>query len=134
MEAEAPLGLILWTTDIEGLADFLVRAAGMRLDERHPGYAALSAGPSRLYLHADEAYRGHPWYEALAKHGAARGIGAEIRLQVPDVDYAYTAATRIGGIPVQAPCNQQFGVRECQVLGPDGFLVSLWSVSEASAK
>lgn len=94
--------------------------------EQHPGYAYLEADGLRIEIHGDDAYRGHPWYDALRKEGMARGIGAELRIQVPDVDRAYQQAIRLGGLVMYAPYLDG-GRLECQVLAPDGYLVSLWS-------
>jgi catechol 2,3-dioxygenase-like lactoylglutathione lyase family enzyme len=122
---EGELGLILWTTDIAALAGFLQSVSGLELVEQHPGYALLAAGGSSIMLHSDESYRGHPWYEALAREGAARGIGVELRFNVPDVIARYDTALNLGGRPVQPPYDDN-DIRECQIMGPDGFLVTLW--------
>jgi hypothetical protein len=119
------LGLVLWTTDIEALAGFLEAAGCASVRERHPGYARLDAGGAEILLHADEAYRGHPWFEALRREGAARGIGAEIRFGVADVRASYAGAVRKGGLAIHAP-YESGGVLECLVMGPDGYLVSFW--------
>jgi hypothetical protein len=127
----APVGqnsdfaLVLWTTDIPALSGFLATVAGMTIRERHPGFALLGLNGTRVELHADETYRGHPWYDALHREGAARGIGAEIRVRVDGVEDSYDAALRLGGLPVEAPCEVD-GTFECQVMGPDGFLLTLW--------
>lgn len=125
MPEDQPLSLVLWTTDVFALADFLKAVAGLAIVERHPGYASLRAGNVLLMLHADEAYRGHPWYDALMREGAARGIGAEVRLRVPDVEDAYRAALRLGAQGIAPPYDSGIGL-ECSVMVFDGFLISLW--------
>ena len=129
MSEDAGLGLILWTTDIAGLAEFLRSVAGLTVEELHPGYASLRLDGAQVVLHADEAYRGHPWYDALRREGVARGIGAELRFRVGDVESGYGAALRKGGLAIQAPYDQD-GVRECQIMGPDGYVLSLWQPIE----
>lgn len=126
MNTDGGLGITLWTTDIPAMAGFLHTVAGLEVEELHPGYASLRANGARILLHADEAYRGHPWYEALRREGVARGIGAEMRFQVADASAAYGAALRAGGLAIQPPYWQD-GIDECQVMGPDGFLFALWS-------
>jgi catechol 2,3-dioxygenase-like lactoylglutathione lyase family enzyme len=121
------LELVLWSADIDRLCDFLERAGGLEVEARHPGYAALRCNGSRLALHADEAYKGHPWYDALAREGAARGIGAEVRVGVADVDAAYREALALGAVALHGPYEVEPGIRECQVMGPDGFLFAFWS-------
>lgn len=127
------LGITLWTTDIPAMAAFLEKVAGLEVEELHPGYASLRANGASILLHADEAYRGHPWYEALMREGVARGIGAEMRFRVADASAAYSAALRIGGLAIQPPYTQD-GIQECQVMGPDGFLFSLWSTADSETQ
>lgn len=126
------LSLVLWTNDIHGLSRFLEQVAGLQVEAIHPGYASLRSGHAQIILHADEAYRGHPWYEALAREGVARGIGAELRFSVPAVETAYGRALRLGGLAIEAPCEVD-GTRECQVMGPDGFIITLWEPLEHAA-
>ena len=120
------LGLSLWTTDIAALSRFLESVAGMTVEERHPGYASLRVDGARVFLQDEEGYRGHPWYNALHREGVARGIGTEIRIAVPDVDGAYMRGLQLGGIAVEEPCDVD-GTRECQLMGPDGYLLTLWN-------
>ncbi|MBI2765136.1 MAG: hypothetical protein HYX53_04400 [Chloroflexi bacterium] len=133
MDGEADLSLVLWSTDIPGLVRFLERVAGVAVEAMHPGYAALRLGDSRLIVHGDEAYRGHPWYTALAREGVARGIGAEIRLRVDDASAAFSHALAMGGLSIQPP-NEVEGTIECQVMGPDGFLMALWAPAPVPAR
>lgn len=126
MAEQASFGVILWTTDIGGLAHFLASVAGAEIEAQHPGFAVLHAGPARIELHADEIYRGHPWYTALTREGAARGVGTELRFRVRDVQDSYARALRAGATAITPPYVDR-GQIECQVLGPDGFLVCLWA-------
>ncbi len=125
MNDDADFGVVLWTTDIPALCDFLADVGGMRVDQRMPGYATLHVNGARIVLHSDEAYKGHPWYDALVREGVARGIGAELRIRVRHVDNAYSRALNRGALAIEYP-NDLDGTRECQVMGPDGFLLTLW--------
>lgn len=131
MGTPSPLSVVLWTTDIEALTGFLERVAGFVVRARHPGFAALTLGDAEVLVHDDEAYRGHPWYDALRREGAARGIGAELRFRVTDVDAAFREALAAGGIAVQPPYDSG-AEYECQVMGPDGYLVTLWRPSSGT--
>jgi hypothetical protein len=125
--AAAALGLVLWATDVPALATFIARVAGVPIAEQHPGYAVIDLPGCTIAIHADEAYRGHPWFDALRREGAARGIGAEFRLEArPDVQRAYREALAAGATTVYPPHDQD-GLQECQLLGPDGYLFTLWS-------
>ena len=123
--SEPGFGLVLWATDVFALADFLERVAGANAEGRHPGFAELRAGPVSIVIHADEAYRGHPWFNAVTREGVARGIGAEMRFSVSDVDSAYREALKIGGQGIAAPYAIDGGT-EATVMGPDGYLFSLY--------
>ncbi|MFN0096193.1 MAG: VOC family protein [Dehalococcoidia bacterium] len=118
------LHLTLWTTDIPGMTRFLERVAGLKVLGHHPGFAELMAGDSRVTLHSDEAYRGHPWFNAVSKEGVARGIGAEIAFSVANVESAFQVAAREGALQI-APPYEVDGHRECTVMGPDGYLFTL---------
>ena len=119
------IDIVLWATDIPALARFLEAAAGMAIEAQHPGYATLSLGASHVTLHADEAHRTHPWFNALSREGVARGIGAELRLPVASVNDSYRKALAQGALSIFAPSEVE-GVIECQVMGPDGYLFSLY--------
>jgi hypothetical protein len=122
------LELVLWTTDIGGLGNFLRRAAGLKEVARHPGFAEFDAFGCRVILHSDEALRGHPWHDALRREGLARGIGTEIRFYVRDISRAYDAALDLGAQSITPPYEVE-GDMECQVMGPDGFMFTFWSVA-----
>ncbi|GIW12780.1 MAG: hypothetical protein KatS3mg062_0219 [Tepidiforma sp.] len=131
MTGDAGFGLVLWATDVGALADFLADVAGARLVQRHPGFAELEAAGCRIEIHADETFRGHPWFHALAREGVARGIGVELVLPVADVLAAYRAALRLGGQAIAQPYEFE-GRLECQVMGPDGYVFGLWQPWESA--
>ncbi|MEO6397189.1 MAG: hypothetical protein ABIP13_01860 [Tepidiformaceae bacterium] len=123
--AEPGFGLVLWATDVFALADFLEGVAGVPVHGRHPGFAELRAGDVSIVIHADEAYRGHPWFNAVTREGVARGIGTEMRFQISDVESAYREALKRGAQGIAAPYDVDGG-SECTVMGPDGYLFSLY--------
>jgi predicted enzyme related to lactoylglutathione lyase len=129
LEPGTSFAITLWATDVYALADFLQAVAGAEMRQRHPGFASLSVGGIDIQVHDDESYRGHPWYQALAKEGVARGIGAELRIRVDDVQASYREALKRGAQAIAAPYQFENAV-ECQLLGPDGYVLSLWQVSE----
>jgi catechol 2,3-dioxygenase-like lactoylglutathione lyase family enzyme len=120
-------GITLWASDVFALADFVTAVTGATIVERHPGFASLQVGESTLQIHDDESYRGHPWFEALAREGVARGIGTELRFQVDDAQGSYREALRLGAQAIAAPYELE-GSIECQLMGPDGYVLSLWQV------
>ncbi|WP_288018772.1 VOC family protein [Tepidiforma sp.] len=125
MTREPVLGMVFWATDVGALTDFLVAVAGAELRERHPGYAALRLAGSLIEVHADESFRGHPWFHALAREGVARGIGAELLIPVADVAAAYRKALALGAQTIAPPYEFE-GRLECEIMGPDGYVFGLW--------
>ena len=131
MVTNGRFGITLWSTDVYQLADFLIAVAGLVPQQRHPGFASLLAGDVVVTIHDDESYRGHPWFEALSREGVARGIGAELRFQVESTAESYSAALRLGGQSIAPPFEFE-NTLECQVMGPDGYVLSLWQVWNSS--
>lgn len=126
MQESPSLGLVLWTTDIGALSRFLVDVAGFEVVREFPGFARLHAWNAVVELHSDDdADRRHPWYQALAREGAARGIGTEIRIGVPGVDAAFQTALNLGALAIRHPAEVH-NVYEATVMGPDGYLITLW--------
>lgn len=122
-------GLVLWATDVFALADFLERVTGAEVAQRHPGFAQLNVESISIFIHADEAYRGHPWFNAVTREGVARGIGTEMRFAVVDVNDAYRQALKLGAQGI-APPYEADGGNECTIMGPDGYLFSLYRLAE----
>ncbi|MEO8538232.1 MAG: hypothetical protein ABI577_00735 [bacterium] len=124
-------GLTLWATDVFALADFLQAVAHLPIEQRHPGFALLRAGEVPVQIHDDESYRGHPWFDALRKEGMARGIGAELRFEVTSTEAAYREALKRGARGIAPPYEYE-GTLECQLMGPDGYVLSLWQAWNSS--
>ena len=119
------LSIVLWATDLNGFATFLTDVVGATLSTRHPGFAALTVDGAEIQLHSDESHAGHPWREALANEGAARGIGTEVRVRVGAVDERHQRAVAMGYVSIQRPHDDGTG-RTCQIMGPDGYFFTLW--------
>lgn len=109
----------------------MIELTNARLLEQHPGFARLDVGGSDISLHADEADPEHPWYDALVEDGITRGVGAELRMLVDDVLSTHRTAELLGAVTVLAPYDAGL-TRECQVMGPDGFLFTFWQPSDPS--
>lgn len=122
---QGDLSIVLWATDLNGFAAFLTEVAGATLQTRHPGFASLTLEGAEIQLHSDESYPGHPWREALASEGAARGIGAEVRVRVNAIDARHRRAIEMGCVSIQPP-HDDGTARSCQVMGPDGYFFTLW--------
>lgn len=131
MVADGRFGVTIWSTDVFAMAEFLHRVTGAEIEQRHPGFAALRLGGTQVTVHDDESYRGHPWFQALSREGVARGIGIELRFQVESTSDAFAEARKLGAQSIAAPFQYE-GTMECQVMGPDGYVLSLWQVWNSS--
>ena len=114
----------LLVRDVEPALAFAREVLGAEPIYSDTDFAALRHGASEWMLHADHTYRDHPLYGSLAA-GAARGIGAEIRLHDADPDAAEAAARRRGDPIPAGAMDKPHGVREAFILDPDGYL---WAV------
>ena len=110
---------------LRALTRFLSEAGGAVVAERHPGYAELHVNGSTIVLQSDDALRGHPWHDALMREGVARGIGTEIHLRVADLHTSYRRAAGLVCLVITPPYEAEYSI-ECQVMAPDGYLVTMW--------
>ncbi len=83
-------------------------------------FAALRVGAAEVMLHADHTHDTHPWHDQFAS-GAARGIGAQIRLMGLDPDGVEQRAKAHGAQIVYPAEDKPHGWREILVRDPDGY-------------
>jgi len=110
---------ILRTTDLPGLVDFYARALGAEVayrfsaDDGTDAYVSLELGPAALGIGADP--------------DATRSSGDRVALwfYVSDVDAAFEAVLRSGGVSVREPTDMPWGERVAQIRDTDGNLVNL---------
>lgn len=72
-------------------------------------------------LHADHSFSDHPLL-ALTGDGAVRGVGIELRLYDHDPDAAEARARARGDHVLAASADKPHGLRECCLVGPDGYV------------
>ncbi len=83
-------------------------------------FAAMRVGAAEVMLHADHTHEDHPWHPALAS-GAARGLGAQIRLLGIDPDDVERRAREFGADIARPATSKGHGWREILVRDPDGY-------------
>jgi uncharacterized glyoxalase superfamily protein PhnB len=115
-----PLSLNLLVADIERSVAFYRAVFDAEVHYRDIDFAALRIGPAEVMLHADHTHEAHPWHAALTS-GAARGIGAQMRLFGIDPE-ALERRARAAGAEVSVPVTDRgHGWREVCVRDPDGY-------------
>jgi catechol 2,3-dioxygenase-like lactoylglutathione lyase family enzyme len=118
--------LNLLVRDIDASLRFYRDVLQARVHYADPDFAAVRVGGHEFMLHADHAYDTHPWYGALQR-GAARGLGAELRLIGFDADAVERRARAFGAPVVRPATTRGHGLREVSVQDPDGYL---WAIGD----
>ncbi len=115
-----PLSLNLLVADTAGSAAFYRDVLGAEVHYQDVDFAAVRVGPAEVMLHADHTHDEHPWHGALVA-GAARGIGAQVRLLGIDPDEVERRARAAGATVVLPATSKGHGWREVLVRDPDGY-------------
>ena len=113
-------GVNLLVTDIATQIDFASRVLMATCLMQNDQFAILQYGQSQWMLHQDSTYKKHPLSGLLA-HQEGRGIGVELRLYDTDPDLAEARARERGDTVLAGSLDKPHGMRECYLLGPDGY-------------
>jgi uncharacterized glyoxalase superfamily protein PhnB len=115
-----PVSLNLIVTDTARSAAFYQAVFEAEVHYTDIDFSAVRVGPVEVMLHADHTHDTHPWREQLAA-GAARGLGAQIRLLGIDPDAVEKRAREAGAQVVLPAADKGHGWREVLVRDPDGY-------------
>lgn len=115
-----PLSLNLIVSDTARSAQFYRAVFDAEVHYVDIDFAALRVGPAEVMLHADHTHEDHPWFAQLTG-GAARGIGAQVRLLGIDPDETERRAREAGATVSVPPADKGHGWREVCVRDPDGY-------------
>ncbi len=115
-----PLSLNLLVSDTARAVKFYQTVLEAEVHYVDIDFAAVRVGPAEVMLHADHTHDTHPWHAQL-KSGAARGLGAQIRLLGIDPDGVEERARAAGAHIVAPAADKGHGWREVLVRDPDGY-------------
>lgn len=115
-----PLSINLIVTNVERSVKFYQDVLAATVHYSDIDFAAMRVGGAEVMLHADHTHDNHPWYGALSA-GAARGIGAQIRLLGIDPDDTERRARAVGANLVAGADTKGHAWRETLVRDPDGY-------------
>jgi catechol 2,3-dioxygenase-like lactoylglutathione lyase family enzyme len=115
------VGLNLLVTDIAAMIAFCRDVLGGRIVYADEDFAVVELLGSVLMIHADHTYLDHPM-SGVVDGVAARGIGAEVRLYGADPDEIEARAAETGHIVLSGTMDKPHGIRECHIVGPDGYV------------
>jgi uncharacterized glyoxalase superfamily protein PhnB len=115
-----PLSLNLIVADTARAVQFYQTVLAAEVHYQDIDFAALRVGPAEVMLHADHTHDDHPWHPQLVS-GAARGLGAQMRLLGIDPDAVEQRARAAGAELVAPATDKAHGWRETLVRDPDGY-------------
>ena len=114
------LGINILVSDVPRCVDFLTDVFAMNAHQASADFAIMVYQSQVFQLHSDATYAAHP-LQALVPENPPRGLGIELRLYDSDPDTAAARAEAMGAMVLQAS-DKPHGLRECAILGPDGYL------------
>ena len=120
------LRLELFVDDLEASVTFYVNVLGFAVERRDVDYAALRNGAAVLGLGlARNVPTGHHFGQAALR--GPRGTGAEIVLEVADVDACFRRVVD-GEQPVADTLRDRpWGARDFRIVDPDGYYLRITS-------
>lgn len=117
------VGINLVTTDVRGLAAFLVGVFGAEAHRVSEDFAIVSFNGTLMQLHYDGTYGAHPLLGLLPEN-PPRGAGAQFFMFGADPDVATAQAEAFGGSVLETPSNKPHGLYEGTVLSAEGYAFS----------
>ncbi|RWA60454.1 glyoxalase/bleomycin resistance/extradiol dioxygenase family protein [Mesorhizobium sp.] len=115
------LGVNLLVTDMAAMEAFCHDVLGARIIYADEDFAAIELLGSIFMLHADHSYLDNSMTGVIA--GAeTRGAGIELRLYGADPDAVEKKAAAFGHIVLAGSIDKPHGLRECYIVGPDGYV------------
>ena len=115
------LGINILVSNVPRCVDFLIDVFNMNAHQASVDFAIMVYQSQVFQLHRDTTYSAHPLLPLLPEN-PPRGLGIELRLYNSDPDTAAARAEALGAVILQAPSDKPHGLRECAILGPDGYL------------
>lgn len=115
------VGVNLLVADVAPMEAFLRDVFGARTVYFDEDFAAIELYGSIMMLHADHSYADHEMAGVIAD-AEIRGTGVEIRVYGADPDQAEARAREGGFIVLAASIDKPHGLRECHLVGPDGYI------------
>ncbi|MET3522704.1 VOC family protein [Mesorhizobium abyssinicae] len=113
------LGVNLLVTDMA--AAFCRDVLGARIIYADEDFAAIELLGSIFMLHADHSYLDNEM-SGVITGAETRGTGIELRLYGADPDAIEARARDLGHIVLAGTIDKPHGLRECYVVGPDGYV------------
>ena len=98
-------------------------ALGCRRSRSFEDWVRLDRCGARLALQADTHVAAGPHYFAPHIHRHPRGVGAEVAIDVDDLDELHQQALTLDGAVVKGIQDRAWGARDFRIADPDGYFV-----------
>ena len=115
------LGVNILLSNVPRCVEFLTQVFEMKAHQASADFAIMAYQSQVFQLHSDATYSAHPLLPLLPEN-PPRGLGVELRLYDSDRDTAAARTGALGAKILQAPSDKPHRLRECAILGPDGYL------------
>lgn len=115
------VGVNLLVREIAPAEDFCRKVLCATVLYADEDFAAIELLGSVFMLHADHSYEDNPM-SGVAKDVETRGAGVEIRLYGADPDRIEALARKYGHTVLAGSSDKPHGLRECHIVGPDGYI------------
>lgn len=115
------VGINLLVREVAAMEAFCRDVLGATIIYADEDFAAVELLGSVFMLHADHSYSDNPM-RGTVTGAEARGAGLEIRLYGSDPDMVEALARKHEHIVLSGAVDKPHGLRECHVVGPDGYI------------
>jgi hypothetical protein len=115
------LGVNLLVREVAPMEEFCRVVLGSNTIYADEDFAAIELLGSVFMLHADHSYAEHE-FAGVFGGVEIRGSGVELRLYGADPDRIEKRARERGDVVLAGALDKPHGLRECHVVGPDGYV------------
>jgi len=102
----------------------MIQGAALRNQHGPAEFAGICCGEAQIFLcHDGQGSRGGPLPKHLSGNDDTGGVWMSWWLERPaEVDEVHELAMRLGVTVAKPPTDEPWGVRECQIIHPDGHI------------
>ena len=124
------LRLELFVEDMDASIGFYTRVLGFEVLREHPGdYASLRCGDVTLGIGPISKLPEEGGYFTREIASLRRGLGAEIVLEIDEVDEWHGRVLGCGYPIFEPPQDRPWGLRDFRIVDPDGYYLRLTAIT-----
>lgn len=124
------LRLELFVEDMDASIGFYTKVLGFEVLREHPGdYASLRCGDVTLGIGPISKLPEEGGYFTREIASLRRGLGAEIVLEIDEVDEWHRRVLGCGYPIFESPQDRPWGLRDFRIVDPDGYYLRLTAIT-----